>query len=141
MQKPRKSSPGAKVGPTPAQQEQIFQAAAAGISITQDASQAVAKFLTAAIAALQTNMQTILQPNDATDPPGEFMRAMTGLMIKQLTERVTETAPNNPGYAEAANARAGRSTAADGSYGATARGATKPKARRPRLRRSKRRPS
>src|SRR5207237_9483563 len=112
-QKPRNSIPGGKTGPTPAQQEQIFQAAAAEISITQDAIQAVAKFLTAAIAALQTNMQTILQPNDAIDPPGEFMRAMTGLMIKQLTERVTESAPNNPGYAEAANARPGRSTAAE----------------------------
>ena len=112
MQKPRKSTPGAKAGPTPAQQEQIFQAAAAGISITQDASQAVAKFLTAAIAALQTNMQTILQPNDATDPPGQFLRAMTGLMIQQLTNSVAQATIGNPGQAEATDARSGGSSTA-----------------------------
>lgn len=141
MARQSKSSSGAKAGPPPEQQEKIFQAASAGISITQDASQAVGNFLTAAIAALQTNMQTTLQPNDATDPPGQFMRAMTGLMIKQLTERVTQATTGNPGQAEATDVRSGGSAAADrfSDASTTPRGAAESKARRTRPRRARRR--
>jgi len=101
VQGQRKSGSKAETGAAPqaapqeTPQEQLLRAASVGMSITQDASKDVGKFLTAAIKGLEKNLQTILQSNDG--PLGDFMRTITQHMIEELTARANRAAGIAPG--------------------------------------------
>lgn len=98
MQSKRKSSP---------REDPIFQAASVGMSISQDASKEVGKFLVAAIVALEQNMQTILPRNDGDNPLGRFMQAFTQQMITRLKDRVNSATAIDPALTNETNDRVG----------------------------------